>query len=99
LAASPHPFDLILTDYNMPHGDGVTLASEASKLFPQTPVVLMSGYSDKVQPEAFRKFGFVAFLSKPFLFTELDACVRQILAGDGTAGGSRHAKASSRLAS
>jgi PAS domain S-box-containing protein len=79
LAAAPGRFDLIVTDYKMPRMNGVDLALRVMRQFAGFPMVLMSGYSDQVQPETFRKFGFVDFLSKPFTCDELQRCVQYAL--------------------
>jgi len=39
-------FDLVVTDYKMPKMDGVLLISEIRKLFPELPIILISGFTD-----------------------------------------------------
>lgn len=39
-------FDLIITDYKLPHMTGVELIVKIRELHPQTPVILISGFAD-----------------------------------------------------
>jgi len=64
--------DLIVTDIQMPNGDGLTLAFAVRKLFPSVPIVLVSGC---VRPDT----GF-DFLEKPFTSAALATAVRRIIA-------------------
>ena len=38
-----HPFDIVLTDFNMPHMNGLKLALEIKKRIPNTIIIMMSG--------------------------------------------------------
>ncbi|QHE88221.1 hybrid sensor histidine kinase/response regulator [Hydrogenophaga sp. BPS33] len=50
---SPHAFQLLLTDYNMPGMSGLDVAREVLKINPQLPVAVASGYiTDELQAEA-----------------------------------------------
>jgi len=64
--------DLIVTDIQMPNGDGLSLAFAVKKLFPSVPIVLVSGCA---QPDA----GF-DFLEKPFTSATLATTVLRIIA-------------------
>lgn len=41
-----HPVHLIISDMRMPHMTGAQFLSEAAKLYPEVPRILMTGYSD-----------------------------------------------------
>jgi len=63
--------DLIVSDIQMPNGDGLSLARAVRVSFPRVPVVLISG---NVAPD----LGF-AFVEKPFLPADLVAAVRKAM--------------------
>ena len=67
--------NLVLTDIVMPGTDGVTFAEQVRKVRIDMPVLLMSGYTDKVAAlEGSRRM-----LAKPFTPTELSTAVREAL--------------------
>ena len=43
---TPHTFDLVVTDYKMPHMDGLELIASLRKREPDLPIVLISGFVD-----------------------------------------------------
>ncbi|MCP2028046.1 two-component system response regulator HydG [Flavobacterium sp. HSC-32F16] len=59
-------FDLILTDLRLPDSDGIGLMSEFKNSHPETPVVLMTGYSDVNTAVKAIKNGAADYISKPF---------------------------------
>lgn len=59
-------YDLILTDLRLPDQDGLSLVSEFKRDFPDTPVVLMTGYSDINTAVKAMKNGAADYISKPF---------------------------------
>jgi len=54
--------DAVLTDYAMPGQDGLTLAAEIRRRWPQLALILMTGYADKIAETA----DIDALLRKPF---------------------------------
>jgi len=76
--AREHMPDLILTDINMPGGDGQTLLHQIRtdpELYSKQ-VVLMTGRPDMVSPRKGMEQGADDFLVKPVKSTELLACVK-----------------------
>lgn len=64
------PFDLVVSDIRMPHGDGIALLEGVRKKHPNTPrVILVSGFSDFSGEECKAKGAF-AVLAKPFDLNE-----------------------------
>ena len=70
--------DLLISDIVLPDKNGHELAREFAILFPGVPILLVSGYTDKLlsqQPGPHNQY----FLSKPFSFSMLLRKVRQAL--------------------
>lgn len=78
-------FDLVITDMFMPDRDGLEILREAKRLYPDIPVLAMSGGSrlfPTFDPLACaRQLGAFAILPKPFRRSELIAAVEAALAG------------------
>jgi len=68
--------DIIVSDVRMPQGDGLTFARAAQRLYPKTPILLISGFVDGLRPERPVEF---EFLEKPFRAGMLVARVRKLL--------------------
>ena len=73
-----HELRLVLLDLNMPRMDGEQAFHEMYRLNPEVPVIIMSGYSQKLSLERFVKAKPAAFLSKPFDYRGLQSCLRQL---------------------
>ena len=57
-------FDLIITDLAMPGIDGVQFMTEAKKVFPDIPIIVMTGYSERCTPEEALRLGAFAYVVK-----------------------------------
>ena len=73
------PFDVVITDMTMPHFTGLDFARELSALSSATPVILMTGFSKKVDACKAMELGIHGFLTKPVTMEELAAAVRSVL--------------------
>jgi two-component system, NtrC family, sensor kinase len=75
-------YDLLLTDIVMPGNmDGVALATRAREIFPDLPVILMTGYSERLRSgEAITG----ELILKPFTPRDLAEAMRRSLAAAGT---------------
>jgi CheY-like chemotaxis protein len=69
---------LVLLDLTMPRMDGEQAFHEMHRLNPDVPIILMSGYSQKLTLERFVDAKPAAFLSKPFDYRSLQTCLRQL---------------------
>ena len=80
---NPDDFDLVATDYTMPKMTGTQLAGEIKRIRPQIPIVLITGFSDRVNPKNLKEFHVDGYLLKPWDDDELSAIIRRLLDGDG----------------
>jgi CheY-like chemotaxis protein len=78
---TPGAFDLVITDQTMPHIAGHQLIGMLLEIRPDIPVVLATGYSEKVTEENALALGFRAYIMKPLNRRELAATIRSVLDG------------------
>lgn len=74
------PIDLILTDVNMPGGNGFELLHVARKRFPETVIVMMTAYGTIESAVEAIKMGAYDYLTKPIVDEELKVCVERAVA-------------------
>jgi CheY-like chemotaxis protein len=75
LLAKPSPVDLVVTDVSMPRVDGRELGAELAKLYPEIPVLFITGYAVEAGDSTLSG----PLLLKPFRPTALIARVRDLL--------------------
>lgn len=75
----PDMFDLLLTDQAMPKMTGIDLAENIRKLRPDIPIVLCTGYTDKVTRERSAKRKINGMLQKPISRSDLAYALRKAL--------------------
>ncbi len=76
---SPESFDLVITDQNMPHMNGMELASHVSSIRPSLPIILCTGFSKDDGAKAAAKCGVSKFLLKPIGTRDLALAIREVL--------------------
>jgi len=77
-SSSPDEFDLIITDYAMPKLTGLDFAREVSRLRPGIPILLCTGFSEKITTDSVRELG-IGLLMKPYDIRQISGIVRKIL--------------------
>ena len=75
----PDDIDLVVTDQTMPNMTGDALARQIMQLRPGIPVIICSGFSEKMNKEKAESMGIRKFLMKPILMMELAQAIRRIL--------------------
>ncbi len=76
------PCDLLVTDYRMPDMDGLALASRVFQLYPETPVIVISAYIDKMLEESNRLSSIQQILNKPVDLIRFRHVVLTVLSGN-----------------
>lgn len=77
--ANPDDFDLVITDHTMPRITGMELAREVLSIRPHTPVILCSGFSDKVGSKEAQEVGICDCIMKPAISKDIAQRVRKAL--------------------
>lgn len=75
----PQAFHLVVTDQTMPALTGLEFATQIHAFRPELPVIVASGYSVDLTPEAVRAAGVTEVLAKPFTKATLAAAIRRQL--------------------
>jgi len=76
---NPGAFDLLLTDVTMPGITGDRLAQEILAIRPDIPILLCTGFSEKIDSQKAEHLGIKGFLMKPVVKSDMARMVRQIL--------------------
>jgi len=79
--SQPDQFDLIITDMTMPKMTGDKLTREILNIRPDIPIILCTGFSEKINGEKAKEIGAAGYLDKPHDKRDLAIRVRQVLDG------------------
>jgi PAS domain S-box-containing protein len=79
LHAGQGRYDLLITDMTMPELTGDELAARALKLCPDLPVIICTGYSERIDKERAAAIGARTLLLKPLSLHKLATTVRRVL--------------------
>jgi PAS domain S-box-containing protein len=85
--ANPKSFDLVITDMAMPKMTGDQLAEQLISIRPDIPIILLTGFSERMNKEIAERIGIKGFLLKPVPKSNLARLVRKLLdeaKGEGT---------------
>jgi DNA-binding NtrC family response regulator len=72
-------FDLVLTDFVMPHIDGLRLAELVHDKWPQLPVILITGYLSANAGHMILEGKAAEIITKPIKLDELSKTVKRVL--------------------
>ena len=76
---NPLAFDLVITDQTMPYMTGAELAQELMRVQPDIPIILSTGFSEKIDEKKSRRLGIRAFVMKPIVMSEISHTIREVL--------------------
>ena len=69
----------MITDMSMPNMTGDQLAKAVIEIRPEMPVIMCSGFSERMNREKASEIGIKAFLMKPVVRADLAQTVRRVL--------------------
>jgi len=75
------PFDLVMTDLGMPYVDGRAVAAAVKAISPRTPVVLLTGWGQRLSTEQSIPANVDRLLSKPPKLPDLRRTLAELMAG------------------
>lgn len=78
-SADPDQFDVIITDMTMPRMTGDRLTTEVLKIRPHMPVIICTGYSERMSAKKAAALGVSKYIEKPIDLRDLAASLREVL--------------------
>jgi PAS domain S-box-containing protein len=76
---NPDAFDLVISDMTMPHMTGDVLTHRLQEIRPGVPVIICTGYSEKVTQDMVGRLKIRALIMKPIIRDELLLSVRKVI--------------------
>ena len=77
--ARPNAFDMVISDMSMPNMTGDRLARELIAIRPDIPIIICTGFSERLNREMAASIGVKGFLMKPVVKAEMAKVVRKVL--------------------
>ena len=75
--AKTNPLDLVISDFLMPELDGIAFLLEIRRLYPESALILLTGYADKQNAiRAINEVGIFNYMEKPWDNDDLLTIIR-----------------------
>ncbi|HMA53549.1 MAG TPA: ATP-binding protein, partial [Acidobacteriota bacterium] len=75
----PGAFDIVVTDQSMPGMNGLALAEGVAALRPDIPIILCTGFSEKIDRGVVGRNGVREIIMKPFTVPEITRLIRKVV--------------------
>ena len=75
----PRQFDLVITDQTMPEMTGMELIDQLIRIRPDIPVILCTGYMERVGEDNAGASGIGAYVMKPVRISDISVKIRKLL--------------------
>jgi PAS domain S-box-containing protein len=75
----PDKYDLLISDLTMPKMTGLDLSERLQKFYSGLPVIIMTGYGDRLTSTTVKHYGIKQVVRKPILRRELAPAIREVL--------------------
>jgi PAS domain S-box-containing protein len=73
------PFDLVISDMTMPHLTGLELAKELLRSEPTLPIIICTGFSERITEETLQELGVRGLAMKPLSLRAISELIRGVL--------------------
>jgi CheY-like chemotaxis protein len=77
--SKPDQFDLVITDMAMPKMTGDKLVKEILKIQPDIPIILCTGFSEKIDEKKAKAIGVADYIEKPLDMRDYAMKIRKVL--------------------
>ncbi len=77
--SNPDSFDLVISDMTMPDMTGDQLSKEILSIRPDLPIIICTGFSERINKEQAEMIGVKGFLMKPVIKFDMAQMVRNVL--------------------
>ncbi len=75
----PDRFDLVITDLTMPKMTGIELAKRTLQVQPKLPIIMCTGYTEKLTPDDIKYAGIKELMFKPVIMSDLIKTIEKCL--------------------
>jgi len=79
MKTNPDEFDLIISDMTMPQMTGDKLAKKLMEIRPDIPIIISTGFSEKMDEDKAKEISIRAVAMKPLVMRTLAVTVRKVL--------------------
>jgi len=77
--SKPDAYDIVITDYTMPGLTGDRLSGELIRIRPDIPIIMSTGFSERINEETAKRFGIKKFILKPASISQVAEAIREVL--------------------
>ncbi|MCF8033718.1 MAG: PAS domain S-box protein [Desulfarculaceae bacterium] len=77
--AAPDDFNLLITDYTMPKMTGVQLTREVLAIKPDLPIIMCTGFSERLSSVSSQEIGVTRLAMKPLMPREIARIIGEVL--------------------
>jgi len=77
---TPDEFDLVITDMTMPDMTGDVLARKLIAIRPDIPIIVCTGYSERINPDIVKEIGIRELAMKPVVMKDIAQMIERVLA-------------------
>jgi len=79
--SSPYYFDMVILDVTMPKISGLDLAKSMLELRPGFPILMCTGFSERVKQDEIKKYGIEGFMRKPLELSKVLEWIKSVRYG------------------